>query len=151
MLSLAFPRSKWSMKYPCFNTLGFPFSSPTFWKLNGSALSLVASFFGKSLTQAGICLASNWWSFRYHGNTSLFMCGSRGRCLVINSSYHTCISFILSPLPYRCTHFGLPKSTVCPSFTMSIWSYHWWSMYPFVSMPLWEWSYNSSWYNSKYY
>ncbi len=33
-------------------------------------------------------------------NTFLLLCGSKGKRLVINSSYHTYISFILSPLPY---------------------------------------------------
>jgi hypothetical protein len=28
---------------------------------------------------------------------------------------------------------------------MLVWSYHWWSKYPFVSVPLWEWTYNNPW------
>jgi hypothetical protein len=42
-----------------------------------------------------VCTISNRHSFRYHVNTFPFMFESKGRHLVISSSYHTCISFIL--------------------------------------------------------
>jgi len=47
--------------------------------------------------------------------------------------------------------FWLVTSYGCPSFMMSMWSYHWRSRYPFVSMPLWEWTYNNPQYISGYY
>ncbi len=34
---------------------------------------------------------------------------------------------------------------------MLMWSYHWWSRYPFTSMPMWEWTYYRPQYTSKYY
>ncbi len=43
----------------------------------------------------------------------LLMCESRGRCLVINSSYHICILFIFNPLlTTLCTCLGLPHPIV---------------------------------------
>ncbi len=60
----------------------------------------------------------------------------KGRCLVINSSYHTCILFIFNPFLYNTTYmYWLATSYDCSSFTMLVWSYHWWSKYPFVSVP----------------
>jgi hypothetical protein len=41
------------------------------------------------------------YSFRYYVNTSLLMWRSRHKCLVISSSYHTNILFILNPLLYN--------------------------------------------------
>jgi hypothetical protein len=38
--------------------------------------------------------------FGYHMSTFLFMCGSTGRHLVISSSYHTNILFIIDPLSH---------------------------------------------------
>ncbi len=82
---------------------------------------------------------------------SLFMCGSKGRRLVISSSYHTNISYILNPLSYNIMYPSwLATSYSCPFFMVSMWSYHWWSKYPFASVSLWEWMYNNPWHSSKY-
>ncbi len=81
-----------------------------------------------------------------------FMCRSKGKSFVINSSYHTYISFILSPLPSNITYpCWLATSYSCPSFIVLVWSYHWWFKYPFVLMPMWEWPYNNPWYILQYY
>ncbi len=74
------------------------------------------------------------------------MCGFRGRRLVISSSYRTSIWFIIGPLFYNSMYpFWLTTSYNRPPFMVSVWSYHWWSMCPFASMPLWEWMYNNPW------
>ncbi len=125
-MRLTLPCSKWhyEMSKPCYPSCLL--SCPTLWDLNGLVLSLVEGFFGESPTQAGVCLIFNICSFRYHANTFLLMCGSRGRRLVINSFYHTCILSILNPFSYYTTYlFWLTTSYYCPFFTMLTWSYHW--------------------------
>ncbi len=120
-------------------------------KLNGSILSLVVGFFGGSPTQIGVCFASSKLSLKYRVSTSLLMCGSRGRHLVISSSYHTCILFIFNPFFYNITYLSwLATSYNYPSFTVSMWSYHWWFRYPFVLVPLWKWVYNIPQHISRY-
>jgi len=83
---------------------------------------------------------------------SLLLCMCKGRHVVIDSSYHICISFIFSPFPYNTTYSSwLATSYSSPSFTMLMWSYHWWSRYPFVLVPCQEWTYNNPWCILKYY
>jgi hypothetical protein len=97
------------------------------------------------------CFAFRKHSCKFHVNMSPLMCGSRGRRLVINLSYHTYISFIFIPFPYNTTHLvGLATFYNCPSFMMLMWSYHWWSGYPFISMPMWEWTYYRTQYTLRY-
>jgi hypothetical protein len=80
------------------------------------------------------------------------MCGFRGKHLVINSSYHAYISHIPNPLPYNIAYLSwFATSYNDPSFTVLMWSYHWWSRYPFVWMPLQEWTYNNPQYILGYY
>jgi hypothetical protein len=114
-----FPLPNGTTKYPNHVTPSCLTSSPTLWKPNGSILSLVASFFGRSPTQARIYLACSKKKFIYHANIFLFMYGSKGKCLVINSSYHTYISFIINPFPSNTAYPSwLATSYNCPSFTM---------------------------------
>ncbi len=128
---------------------GCSLSCPTFGEPSGSILLLVASFFGGSLTWVGVWLSSSGRSFKYHVSMSLFMCESKGMHLVISSSYHTNISF--GPLSYNIMYPSwLATSYNCSPSTMSMWSYHWRSKYPFHSLPLWEWTYSSPRYTSKY-
>jgi hypothetical protein len=69
------------------------------------------------------------------------------RHLIIILSYHICISFIFSSLHYNIMYSSwLATYYSCLSFTVSMWSYHWWFRYLFVSVPLWEWTYNNPWY-----
>jgi hypothetical protein len=69
-----------------------------------------------------------------------------------NSSYHTYISFILSPLSYNITYSPwLATSYNHPFFTVLVWSYHWQFTYAFAMMPLWEWTYNNPRHTSRYY
>jgi hypothetical protein len=140
------------MKYLNHVTLGCLFLSPTFWKINGFVLSLILSFFIELPTWAKVALTLSNRSFKYHANMFPLMCGSRGRCLVINLSYHMCISFIFSPFFNNITYLSwLATSYSCPSFIVLIWSYHWWSKYPFV-LVLWrEWMYISPWNTSRYF
>jgi hypothetical protein len=93
MLRLEFFVPNDIMKYPSLVTPSCPLSGPTFWKHGGSILSLVESFFSGSFTWVGVYVTFSKCSFRYHASTCLFMCGSKGRCLVINSSYHTYILY----------------------------------------------------------
>jgi hypothetical protein len=79
------------------------------------------------------------------------MCMSKGRHLVISSSYHTNISFIISPFSYNTMHSSwLVTSYSCPPFTMLMWSYHWQSRYPFTLVTLWECTYNNPQHTSGY-
>jgi hypothetical protein len=104
------------------------------------------------LAWAKISFTFNKCCFRYHVNMFPFMCGCKGRRLVINSFYHTYILFIFIPLPYNTTHPSwLATSYNCPFFTVLVSSYHWWSRYPFTSMLMWEWSYYRPQYTSTYY
>jgi len=139
------------MKSPNHVTPSYSFSSPNLWKPNGLVLFLVIGFFGKLPTWRKVCLAFSIHSFEYHVNMFLFMCRLRSRCLVINLSYHICISFILSSFFYNILYpFWLATSHSCPSFTVLVWSYHKQSMYPFILVPLWEWMYSSPRHNLKY-
>ncbi len=126
------------MKYMSHVTPSCPLSCPTFRKPSDSILSPITCFFGRSPTWARICITSNKCSFKYRANTFSFMCKSRGRCLIINSPYHTCISSIFNPFPYITTYmFCLATSYGCPFVTMSMWSCHWRFRYPFFWVPLW--------------
>jgi hypothetical protein len=139
------------MKYPSPITLGCPLLGPTLWKLSGYILSSIANSFGESPTWEGVCLASSRRSFTYHTNMSLFMCRSKGKHLVINLSYHTCISFIFSPFLYNIMYLFWPATSYgCSSFTMSVWSYHRQFRYAFTLVPLGEWMYSSPWYTLGY-
>ncbi len=109
------------MGHPSFVTLSCSPSNPTFWKLNGSIVSPVASFFGGSFTQVGICLILSKISFKYHVSMSSLIFGSRGNCSVINSSYHTYILFILNPLPYNTMHLSWLATSYVAHFS---WAYN---------------------------
>jgi hypothetical protein len=127
-------------------TLGCLLSSPTFWKPSGLILSTVIGFFGGSPTQARVYCTFNRCSFRYHVNMYLLICRSRGKCLVINSSYHTFILSIFNPLLYNITYSSwLTTSYNCPSIMVLMWSYHWWFTYSFALMPLSKRTYNNPW------
>ncbi len=109
----------------------------TFWEPSGLIYSLVISFFGKLPTWTIICVIFNRHSFKYHVSMFPFMCTFKGKSFVISLSYHTYISFILSPLPSNITYPSwLATSYSCPSFIVLMWSYHWWSKYPFVLVPM---------------
>ncbi len=126
--------------------LGCLLSCPTFWKLSGLILPLVVVF-GESPTWARVYFSFNKHSFKYHANTFPFMCMSKGRRFIINLFYHICISFIPSLLLYNTMYLSwLATSYSCPSFTMLMWSYHWWSKYPFTLVLLWKLTYNNPWY-----
>jgi len=127
------------------------FSCPTLWEPSGSILPLVEGFFGGLLTWVWVCFPSSRCSFGYHTNTFPFMCGSKGMCLVISSSYHASILFIINPFSYNTTYPSwLATSHSCPPFIMSMWSYHWWFNHPFAWVLLWEWVYNIPWHISRY-
>jgi len=139
------------MRYMDFVTSSCSLLGPTLWKLNGLVLSLVTNFFDGLPTWAGICFTINKHLFRYDVNMFLLMWEFRGRHLVISSSYHTCILFIFSPFPHNTMYSSwFATSYNRLSFMVLVWSYHWWSRYPFVSMPLQKWTYNNLRYNSKY-
>jgi hypothetical protein len=140
------------MRYSSPVTPTCMFSSPIIWTFSGLVLSLVVGFFSGSPTWTRIYFTFNKCFFKHHVNTSSLMCGSRGKWLIINLSYHICISFIFSPFPCNITYmFWLATSYSCPSFTVLVWSHHWWSRYLFALMPLWERTYNNPRYPSGYY
>jgi hypothetical protein len=104
------------------------------------------------LTWTKICFVFSRRSFRYCASMFPLMCRSKGRCLVISFFYHTNISFIINSLSYNIMYPSwIVTSYSCPLFIMLMWSYHWQSRYPFVFVPLWEWTYNSPWHILKYY
>jgi hypothetical protein len=44
-------------------------------------------------------------------------------------------------------HIGISYPTFAHLFMMLVWSYHWWFIYPFVMLLIWEWTHYNSWYN----
>jgi hypothetical protein len=138
------------MSKPCYPKV-FTFMSHLL-NPNGLILSQVVGFFGGSFTEVGVCFPSNRRSFRDYANMFSFMCGSRGKCLVISLSYHTNISFIISSLFYNTMYPSwLATFYSCTPFMVLVWSYHWQSKYPLALVPLWEWAYNNPWHTSWYY
>jgi hypothetical protein len=120
-----FPIPNGTTKHPNHVTPRCPLSCPTFWKPSGSILPPVVSFFGRSLAWVGICFLFNRQSFEYRMNMFLLMCGSKGRRLIISSSYHTIILFIISPFSYNIMHPSwLATSYSYPPFMVLVWSYH---------------------------
>jgi hypothetical protein len=96
--------TRWDQHFPipngttkCLNNVGpgCLFLGLTLWELNGLVFSPIANFFNKSPTWVGVCFTSSRCSFGYHANTFLFMCGSRGKRLVINLFYHTNIAGVV--------------------------------------------------------
>jgi len=74
----------------------------------------IACFFGESFTWTWVWFLFNKCSFGYCVNMYLHMCGSKGRHLVINSSYHTiffCLSLVHVFTTLR-TRLDLPHPTV---------------------------------------
>jgi hypothetical protein len=125
MLKLTFPCSNGTMRYLNPITPSCPLSGPTLWDPNSLVLSLVVNFFSRSPTQAKVCFASNRRSFKYYASMFLLMCKSKDRHSIINSSYHTYISYIFNPLLYITTYLSwLSTSYGCPSFAVLVWSYH---------------------------
>jgi len=103
----------------CLNlvTPSCPPSSPTLWKPNNLILSPVANFFGGSPIWTRVYFAFSRHSFKYYAITFPLMCGFNNKHLIISSSYHTYISFILSPLPYNIMYMSwFSTSYSCPSF-----------------------------------
>ncbi len=128
MLRLTFFRSRWhyEMFEPCYLRV-FPFISHLLRALWFN-LTLVACFFGRSLTRAKVYFPFSSRSFRCHANKSPFMCGSGGKRWVISLSYHTNMLFIIDPLSYNTMYPSWHATSYnCPPSTMSMWSYHWWS------------------------
>jgi len=59
--------------------------------------------------------------------------------------------FILCPFFYIILYLSrYTTSYNCTSFTMLIWSYHWWFGYPFIMLPMREWVHCNPWYVSRY-
>jgi hypothetical protein len=99
-------------------TLGCLVSCFTLWKLSGLVFPPIVGFFGRLLTQTKVYFPSSRHSFEYRVNMFL----SKGKCLVINLSHHTNISFIIGPLSYNITYSSwLATSYNGPPFTVSVW------------------------------
>jgi hypothetical protein len=79
------------------------------------------------------------------------MCRSNTRGLVIGLFRHSFISFVLRSSSYNSMYlFQYTTDYNSTSFTMLMWSYHWWFGHPFVTFPMWEWVHYNPWYNSRY-
>jgi hypothetical protein len=101
-----FPILDGTTRCPSHVILGCPLSCPTLWKPNGSILPPIVGFFSESLTWTKVCFPSSKRSFEYRMSAFLFMCESKGKCLVINLSYHNNISFIIGPFAYNITYLS---------------------------------------------
>ncbi len=109
------------------------------------------SFFDGSLTQAKVCHIFSRCSLRHYMNMFPILCRSSHRCLVISSPYQICILFVLGSFIHNVMYPPwFATSNNCTSFMLSMWTYHWWFNYPFVSMLMWEWTRNNPKYSSKY-
>jgi hypothetical protein len=128
-----------------------PLSCSTFWEFNVLVLPPIISLFGESLTRVGVFFPFNRCSLECCTNSSLFMCGSKGRRLVICLSYHTNILFITNSLSFCTTYSScFATSYIGLPFMVSIWSYHWQFRYPFTPVPLYKWTYSNPWHTSRY-
>jgi hypothetical protein len=79
-------------------------------------------------TWIGIC---SW----CHMSMFPILCKSHSGHLVITSSYYTCILFVFSSHRYNVTYMlWRATSYSCTSFTLLMWTYHWWFRYSFASM-----------------
>ncbi len=120
-------------------------------KLYNAILSSNAIFLDGPITWARIFFAPSRCSFGCCVNMSSLLCKSNNKCLVINSPYHLFIMFILRPFSYNIPYLSrYTTSYNCTSFTMLIWSYHWWFRYPFIMLPMREWVHCNPWYVSRY-
>ncbi len=140
------------MRCPNHVTLSCPFLGPTLWEPMVQSYPQLQISLANHLHKQEFAslLIKNF--FEYCARTSMFMCESKGRHLVINSSYHTYILFILSPLSYNTTYSSWSVTFYnYPYFTMLVWLDHWWSRYAFALVPLQKWTYNSPQHISKYY
>ncbi len=82
---------------------------------------------------------------------SSLLCKSYNMNMVISSSYHSFISFVLRPFFYNISYsFRYTTSYNCASFTMSMWSYHQWFGYPFAMLFMLEWAHYNPRYASRY-
>jgi hypothetical protein len=73
-------------KYLCIVTWGCPITCLAFWKCYSVIISPNVVFFGGPTPQAGIYFAFNKCSFGCHANTSLLLCRSNNKGLVISLS-----------------------------------------------------------------
>jgi hypothetical protein len=121
------------------------------WKSCDTILFSFIGFFDGSPTQVQVCHIFNRCSLRHYMNMSPILCRSNHRCLVISLPCHICILFVLGSLLHNIMYpLWFLTSNNCTSFMLSVWTYHCWFNYPFVSMPMWEWTHNNPWYSSKY-
>jgi hypothetical protein len=119
-------------KYSNFIILCCVFSNAPFLESYGIIVSSCIDFFDKSFTQIKVCHTFNKWFFTHHVNTSLILCKSNHKHLVINPSYHTCIPFVLDPFPYNITY--LPWFATSYNYTSLP---YWWFGYSLDSVHVW--------------
>jgi hypothetical protein len=125
---------------PNFITLGCSLLSPSLWKSCVIVVSSFTLFFDGPPTWTKVFHISSRCSVQCYVNKILILCKSSCECLVISPSYHTYILFVSASLPYIVTYpLWLVTSYYYTSFTLSMWTYHWWFRYPFDSVPMWEW------------
>jgi len=137
--------------YLCDVTWGHLITFLTFQKSSGAILSSNAIFLYGPITWARIYFDSNKCSFGCCANIFSLLCRSNSRGLVISSSYHPFILFILRPFPYNTLYsFRYTISYNFAYFMMLLWSYHWWFGYPFAMLPVQEWVHCNPWYVSRY-
>jgi hypothetical protein len=118
---------------------------------SGTILSSSSFFFDGPTTRAKVYFTSSKCSFRCCVNMSPFLCKSCNMGIVINSSYHSFISFVLCLFSYNIWYsFQYITSYNYASFTMLTWSYHRWIGYSFAVLFMLEWMHYRPRYISRY-
>jgi hypothetical protein len=86
---------------------------------------------------------------------------------LVQARFHSCVGlaigvwllvrFSIPSFHLFFTHFlitiriHIGTSYICISFMMLVWSYHWWFIYSFVMLLMWDWTHYNPWYTSKYH
>jgi hypothetical protein len=111
--------------------------SPLLKMLHDTFISSFTCYFYGPIAQSKICHTFSRCSFKCHTSTSPILCKFNYECLIISLSYHTCISSFLNSFLYDIMYLlWLVISYSCTFFTLSMWTYHWWFGYPFMSKVL---------------
>jgi len=121
-------------RYPNIFISNCPFSRPPFLESCGIVISSLTCFFDKLTTWIRFF---SWCSLWCHMSMFPILCKSHNGHLVNTSFYYTCILFVFNSHPYSVTYMlWHATSYSCTSFTLLVWTYHWWFGYSFASMPM---------------
>ncbi len=146
---LSFPSR--STGYLCIVTWGRPITCLAFCKFNSAIISPNVVFFGTPTTRARIYFAFNKYSFDVmQTHLRFYACPTtKAWLLACPSTPSFCLSF--AHFFYNISYsFQYTTFYIYTSFTMSMWSYHWWFWYPFAMLPMQEWTHYNPWYILRY-